>query len=119
MEHLLNQCSFSVEIWDQVSQIMRKTNRARDNIISTIENWGSTTFNNPILNRIWQLLLGFVVWKIWKERNREFFTPSPHYLPLSGLRSMAAYMKQSELNNGPRKISHATPGKASFSLNGS
>jgi hypothetical protein len=47
MEHLLNQCSFSAEIWDQVAQIMRKTNRARDNIINTIENWGSTAFQQP------------------------------------------------------------------------
>jgi hypothetical protein len=41
IEHLFNQCSICGEIWDQASQIMRKTNRERDNIIKTIENWGA------------------------------------------------------------------------------
>jgi hypothetical protein len=59
MEHILNQCPFSAEIWDQVAQIMRKMDRARESIIHTIENWGLTTFHNPILNRIWQLLPRF------------------------------------------------------------
>jgi hypothetical protein len=35
------------------------------------------TYNNPILNKIWQLLMGFVVWKIWKERNRRVFHSKP------------------------------------------
>jgi hypothetical protein len=34
---------------------------------------GNKAYKNPILNRIWQLLPGFIVWKIWKERNRCIF----------------------------------------------
>jgi hypothetical protein len=30
-------------------------------------------FKNPILNRIWQLLPGVILWKIWKEHNRRIF----------------------------------------------
>jgi hypothetical protein len=73
MEHILNQCSSSGEIWDQASQIMRKTNRERDNIISTIRNWGTEAYKSPILNRIWQLFPGFIVWQLWKERNMRIF----------------------------------------------
>jgi hypothetical protein len=39
----------------------------------TIEGWRDSIFQSPILNRIWQLLPGFILWKIWKERNRRIF----------------------------------------------
>lgn len=30
-------------------------------------------FKNAILNRIWEVLPGFVVWEIWKEQNNRIF----------------------------------------------
>jgi hypothetical protein len=30
-------------------------------------------FHSPLLNRIWQLLPGFILWQTWKERNRRIF----------------------------------------------
>jgi hypothetical protein len=73
MEHLFNHCHYSQTIWDLGSQIMHRSNRNRNNINDTIENWDSITFQNPILARIWQLLPGFTLWKIWKERNKRIF----------------------------------------------
>jgi hypothetical protein len=52
---------------------MRKSNQNRTCINSTIENWDSISFKNPILNCIWTLLPGFTLWKIWKERNKRIF----------------------------------------------
>jgi ribonuclease HI len=52
---------------------MRKSSRNRSCINSTIENWDSISFNNPILNCIWTLLPGFTLWQIWKERNKRIF----------------------------------------------
>jgi ribonuclease HI len=52
---------------------MRKSNRNRSSINGTIENWDNISFNNPILNCIWNLLPGFTLWQIWKERNRRIF----------------------------------------------
>jgi hypothetical protein len=72
-EHLFNRCPFSQSIWDQGAQIMRRSNQNRSNISDTIENWDSITYNNPLLNYIWQLLPGFILWKIWKERNKRIF----------------------------------------------
>jgi hypothetical protein len=79
MEHILNQCSHSEVIWDMAAQIMCRSNRNRANIVSTIGNWDSITYQNPILDRIWKLLPSFIVWKIWKERNKRIFhsTSSP------------------------------------------
>jgi hypothetical protein len=71
--HLLNLCPYSSCIWDQSASIMRTSDRNRIGLKETIEGWRSSTFHSPILNRIWQLLPGFILWKIWKERNRRIF----------------------------------------------
>jgi hypothetical protein len=60
---------------------MRQTKRDRTSVINTIRNWGSGDFKIPLLNRIWKLLPGFIVWQLWKERN------STH-LPLPDLHSL-------------------------------
>jgi ribonuclease HI len=72
-EHLFNACTYSQQIWDFGAQHMRKSGRNRSCINSTIENWNSISFNNPILNCIWTLLPGFTLWLIWKERNQRIF----------------------------------------------
>jgi ribonuclease HI len=52
---------------------MRKSQRNRISINDTIENWNKISFTNPILNLIWDLLPGFTLWQIWKERNKRIF----------------------------------------------
>jgi ribonuclease HI len=52
---------------------MRKSQRNHSSINDTIENWNKISFTNPILNLIWDLLPGFTLWKIWKERNKRIF----------------------------------------------
>jgi hypothetical protein len=73
MEHLLNNCHYSQQIWDWGAQAMRRSQRHRDSIRDTIVNWETISFHNPILQRIWQLLPGFTLWSIWKERNKRIF----------------------------------------------
>jgi hypothetical protein len=72
-EHLFNGCSYSQIIWDQGAQIMRRSNQNHGSIRDTIENWDSIIYSNPILNHIWLLLPGFILWQIWKERNKCIF----------------------------------------------
>jgi hypothetical protein len=73
MEHLLNTCHYSHQIWDWGAQAMRRSQRNRDSIRDTLANWETISFHNPILQRIWQLLPGFILWSIWKERNKRIF----------------------------------------------
>jgi ribonuclease HI len=73
MNHLLNTCPYTAQIWDQAATIMRTSDRLRDSIIATITNWREQAFQSPLLNRIWQLLPGFILWQTWKERNRRIF----------------------------------------------
>jgi exonuclease III len=76
MEHLLNTCQYSQQIWDWGAQTMRRSQRNRSSIRETLANWDAVSFYNPILQRIWQLLPGFILWAIWKERNKRIFNSS-------------------------------------------
>jgi hypothetical protein len=71
--HLLNLCSYSSNIWDYSASLMRTTDIKRTGIQETLEAWCTSIFHSPILNKIWQLLPGFILWQIWKERNRRIF----------------------------------------------
>jgi hypothetical protein len=73
MEHLLNNCHYSQQIWDWGAQAMRRSQRNHGSIWNTLVNWEANSFHNPILQRIWQLLPGFTLWEIWKERNKIIF----------------------------------------------
>ena len=77
MEHLLNKCPLDEIIWNLATQLMRRNKRVKNNIIRTIRDWGFVSFKIPILNRAWQLLLGFIVWQLWKERNIRIFHSHP------------------------------------------
>jgi hypothetical protein len=55
---------------------MRTSDKNHLGIRKTIEKWWDSIFQYPILNRIWQLLPGFILWQIWKEKNRRIFKSS-------------------------------------------
>jgi hypothetical protein len=61
-DYLLNLCTYNSNIWDQETQIMRKADRNWDNISLIIKIWQPAVFKNSILNRVWKLLLGLVIW---------------------------------------------------------
>jgi hypothetical protein len=52
LNHLLNSCSYTAQLWDQVAIIMRTTDRQRESIIDTIAEWRDHAFQFPLLNRI-------------------------------------------------------------------
>jgi hypothetical protein len=87
MNHLLNSCSYTAQLWDQVAIIMRKSDRQRESVIATIAEWRDHAFQSPLLNRIWQLLPGFILWQIWKERNEGSFEISRNLGNLAGTMS--------------------------------
>jgi hypothetical protein len=78
LNHLLNTCPYTAQVWDQVAIIMRTSNQLRDSVIETLLNWRDQDFSSPYLNRVWQLLPGFVLWQIWKERNKRIFRNKAH-----------------------------------------
>jgi ribonuclease HI len=98
LEHLLNNCHYSQQIWDWGAQVMRRSQRIRGSIRDTLGNWGTSPFHNPILQRIWQLLPGFSLWAIWKERNQRIFN-SKSSPPTSTWEKIKGFIRETILSN--------------------
>jgi ribonuclease HI len=73
MNHLLTSFPYTAQIWDQTALIMCTSDYVRDNIAGTIATWRDQPFHSPLLNRICQLIPGFIFWQVWKERNCRLF----------------------------------------------
>ena len=73
MNHLLDSCEFASSLWDKGAQLFRRSDRKRGTPDLSIQQWGEEPFSNPILNRLWAALPGFLLWNVWKERNRRIF----------------------------------------------
>jgi hypothetical protein len=73
MNHLLDECNYTTEIWDWAAGIFRQSNRTRGNINATINNWNESYNENEMVNLCWNLMPGMIIWAIWKERNRCIF----------------------------------------------
>lgn len=54
MEHLLNQCTYSSNLWDKVTQMACRLDRIRANITKTIAFWRIIAYKSDlVLNRVW------------------------------------------------------------------
>jgi hypothetical protein len=73
MNHLLDECTYTTEIWDWAAGIFRQSNRIRGNISATINIWKENYNENEEVNLCWTLIPGMIIWEIWKERNRRIF----------------------------------------------
>ena len=65
--HLLQEYSWGTKIWAKGESLLNQPILEGAYITDMAENWSKKVFKNPILNRIWEVLLGLVVWEIWKE----------------------------------------------------
>jgi len=73
MEHIANSCSVSNNLWKNHHQLFDINNRNTGSIRTTIEKWSSKSYCNTILNRASNLSIGFLLWNLWKARNRVIF----------------------------------------------
>jgi len=73
MNHLLNTCEWVENIWNWVESTLKRTDRIRNSIQETIENWRGNFSITQSVNTIWKLIPGFIAWKIWKETNKLVF----------------------------------------------
>lgn len=73
MAHLLDACPLASMLWDQGAQRFCRLDRVCGSPQATIRSWHPNPFQNPILNRLWLLFSGFLMWLVWKERNAQIF----------------------------------------------
>lgn len=76
--HLIQDCEWAIEVWEKGEAIFDKLDLNSFNIQDMDKTWAKKAFKNPILNRIWEVFLGFVLWEIWKERNHQIFEGRTH-----------------------------------------
>ena len=73
INYLLGSCSFVTPLWGKGEEIYRRWGLCPREMIQTFLEWDVKPFKNLILNHIWELFLGFLLWEGWKERNRTIF----------------------------------------------
>lgn len=71
--HLMQTCQLSRKIWEKVAFRCQKEGQVLGDIEDTIRQWPQTPYQCKILNILWQTIPGFLMWNIWKERNRRIF----------------------------------------------
>ena len=67
--HLLQECDWAAEVWEKGETLCGRPRLRGTHIQNMVETWSDNPFKNSILNRIWEIFLGFMVWETWKERN--------------------------------------------------
>eukprot|EP00253_Pinus_taeda_P017519 PITA_17519 len=71
--HLMHLCPLSRRIWEKVSFRCQKDVRIQGDINNTLRSWPQQPYQSNILNTLWQIIPGTVMWNIWKERNQRVF----------------------------------------------
>ena len=69
----MNSCPLVYKLWEKVSFRCQKDGRTQGDIVSTVRNWARNPFKSKLLNSLWKLIPGFLMWTQWKERNRRIF----------------------------------------------
>ena len=72
-EHLLNNCVYTRKIWFETRILFRKSEGNLRDINETIFQWHTKKFQCKAIRRAWGFIVGFVIWMVWKERNRRIF----------------------------------------------
>ena len=68
--HLLQQCNLARQLWGKAIFHCQKDHRVQGDLKSTLRNWQQSPYQSRLLNLLWQLIPGLLMWNIWKERNR-------------------------------------------------
>ncbi len=72
-KHLLYECETIGVLWEKGKDTFRRIARIKGHPNKTIERWPKKPYKNEMLNRIWELFPGFLLWEAWKERNPRIF----------------------------------------------
>eukprot|EP00253_Pinus_taeda_P024433 PITA_24433 len=73
LNHLFNTCEWATQLWWWMEDLLSSSDRQLDSIQNTILNWRTNFLGTQRVNSIWKSVPGFLLWSIWKERNRRIF----------------------------------------------
>eukprot|EP00253_Pinus_taeda_P033746 PITA_33746 len=72
-EHLLINCGYARNLWREVGRLFCKLEKYLKETNEVIFLWQKEKFQCRVVRRAWDLIAGFVLWMVWKERNRRIF----------------------------------------------
>eukprot|EP00253_Pinus_taeda_P006621 PITA_06621 len=65
IHHLLDACPLANQLWEKASFRCQRLCR--------LQHWQMNPYKSGILNHLWNILPGLLLWSIWKERNKRIF----------------------------------------------
>eukprot|EP00253_Pinus_taeda_P031278 PITA_31278 len=75
-DHLLVRCPYTEKLWLLAKRLFKKPGTNSREFNDLIFNWSKETFGCRVIQRAWNLISPFILWMIWKERNRRIFQNS-------------------------------------------
>jgi len=69
----MDTCPLATQLWEKIDQCNRRSGKRQGDIADTIRTWPNHPFHSSLLNSLWNIILGFIYWILWKERNNRVF----------------------------------------------
>lgn len=69
----MHTCVLANKLWEKVIFQCKKEGRDKEDITNTIRRWATNPYKIKLLNSLWKIIPGLLMWSIWKERNRSIF----------------------------------------------
>jgi hypothetical protein len=73
LQHLLDSCPLANQLWEKESFRCQIRCRMENDIISSLRQWPQKPYKSELLNCLWNIIPGLILWSIWKERNKRIF----------------------------------------------
>eukprot|EP00253_Pinus_taeda_P002816 PITA_02816 len=71
--HLLQMCPWGRKLWGKAIFQCQRDDRVQGDLNATLRNWNQAPYHSKLLNSLWQLIPGLLMWNLWKERNIRLF----------------------------------------------
>jgi len=75
-DHLLVGCPYTEKLWTITKRLFNRPGFNTREFNELIFQWHKETFHCKVVQRAWNLISPFILWMVWKERNRRVFQNS-------------------------------------------